>query len=67
MQSASFSGSTIALLISIRNTLGIDNTWTRHQISYQAKLIEGIVTTNDHKSSAEKLITMFDNQDNVNY
>ena len=61
------SGSTMASLISIQNALGISNTWTRHQISYKAKIIEGIVAENDFNSSAKKLIHMFDSRNDVNY
>ena len=59
--------STMASLISIRNALGIENVWTRHQITYKQKLMDGLNNCKPLASSAEKLIEVFENREDVNY
>ena len=61
------SNSTMASLISIRNALGIDNTWNRHQISYKSKKINGFLNSNPNGSSAQKIIEIFNSRNDVNY
>ena len=49
--------SSMASLVSIRDALGIGNTWNRFQIRYQNKIFSDLNDLEPDASSAEKLIT----------
>ena len=59
--------SALAELVSIRNALGIGNTWNRHQIHYLNKKSTKLEELEPDASSAEKLIATFDNRDDCSY
>ena len=57
--------SNMASLVNIRNVLGVENNWTRHQIYYKNKLSQQIKQLNANASSAEKLIVAFEKRSDV--
>ena len=65
--------SNMASLINIRNVLGAHNNWTRHQIYYQNQMMEKLKNLNStvsraqKASSAEKLISMFEEWSDTNF
>ena len=65
--------SNMAALVNIRNVLGVENNWTRHQLYYQNRLSEKLRTLNSNASSAEKassaenLIGMFEQRTDTNF
>ena len=67
------SSSNMAALVNIRNVLGIENNWTRHQLYYQNRLSEKLKQLNSDLSSAEKassaeqLIRMFEERSDTNF
>ena len=65
--------SNMAALVNIRNVLGVENNWTRHQLYYQNRLSENLRSLNSNASnaekasSAEKLIRMFEERSDTNF
>ena len=64
--------SNMSSLINIRDVLGVNNNWTRHQIYYQNRINElnklNSTASRDAKaSSAEKLISMFKERSDTNF
>ena len=57
----------MASLVSIRNALGIGNTWDRFQIRYQNKIFSDLKDLQPDASSAEKLISAFQKRTDCNY
>ena len=51
-------------LLNIRNFLGIDNKWKTSQVYYKLNKCE---TLSNDASSAQKLISTFENRNDVNY
>ena len=51
-------------LLNLRNFLGIDNKWKTSQVYYKLNQCE---TLNTNASSAQKLISTFDDRNDVNY
>ena len=59
--------SNMASLVNIRDVLGIENNWTRHQIYYKNKLSQQVKQLNADASSAEKLIAAFEKRLDTNF
>ena len=59
--------SSMASLVSIRDALGIGNTWNRFQIRYQNKIFSDLNDLEPDASSAEKLIKTFQKRTDCNY
>ena len=56
----------MASFVLIRDAIGIGNTWNRYQIRYQNKIITGFKDLQPDASSAEKLITTFQQRTDCN-
>ena len=63
----SLSSSCIAALLNIRDSLGIQNTWTRHQLRYITQKGNALCTLTPNANTAEKLVSSFGDRDDVNY
>ena len=59
--------SNMASLVNIRNVLGVENHWTRHQLYYQNRLSQQLKQLNCNASSAEKLIDTFEKRTDTNF
>ena len=63
----SLSSSCIAALLNIRDSLGIQNTWTRHQLRYITQKGNDLCTLTPNANTAEKLVSSFFERDDVSY
>ena len=56
-----------ASLINLRNVLGINNHWTRHQVRYLQNQNDCLSGLDENSSSAEKLINCLKKRNDTNY